>query len=323
MRREIVAIIVLLLCAACESRAQIVFWNVENFFDTRDERDREDDDFTPDGEYHWNRKRYLAKRNFIAKGLIATADSLGQMPAAIALAEVENARVLGDLAENTPLAKVGYRIVHRESPDPRGIDVALLYDPARLAAEVVEFLTVEGFATREILYCRLTSARDSAAPPLHLFVNHWPSKRGGAASSDERRIAVSKLLRERLDSLQTADPTARILLVGDFNDTPDGESISALADSCGLINMALPLWQQGKGTIRYKGKWELIDQAMVSRPLAGEGVAYSIFEAAFLQEKDELFLGLKPKRTFVGPRYNGGVSDHLPVMVRTGTERMQ
>ena len=80
MRREIVAIMVLLLCAACESRAQIVFWNVENFFDTRDERDREDDDFTPDGEYHWNRKRYLAKRNFIAKGLIATADSLGQMP---------------------------------------------------------------------------------------------------------------------------------------------------------------------------------------------------------------------------------------------------
>lgn len=320
MRREIVAITILLLCAAFDSRAQVVFWNVENYFDTRDERDKEDDDFTPEGDYHWNRKRYLAKRNFIAKGLIATADSLGEMPAVIALAEVENLRVLGDLAENTPLAKVGYRIVHRESPDARGIDVALLYDPAKLAAEATEFLTVEGFATREILYCRLRTAGDSVAPPLHLFVNHWPSKRGGAASSDDRRVAVSRLLRERLDSLQAEDPSARILLVGDFNDTPDSESLTALADSCGLINMALPLWRQGKGSIRYKGKWELIDQAIVSRQLADEGAAFCIFEAAFLMERDKQFLGMKPKRTFVGPRYNGGVSDHLPVIVRTGTE---
>ncbi|MBO4764882.1 MAG: endonuclease/exonuclease/phosphatase family protein, partial [Bacteroidales bacterium] len=197
MRREIVAIMVLLLCAALESRAQVVFWNVENYFDTRDERDKADEDFTPDGDYHWNRKRYLAKRNLIAKGLIATADSLGAMPAVIALAEVENRRVLGDLAENTPLARVGYRIVHRESPDARGIDVALLYDPARLNAEATEFLTVEGFTTREILYCRLRVAGDSAAAPLHLFVNHWPSKRGGASLSDSRRIAVSRLLQER------------------------------------------------------------------------------------------------------------------------------
>ena len=320
MRREIVAIMVLLLCAALESRAQVVFWNVENYFDTRDERDKADEDFTPDGDYHWNRKRYLAKRNLIAKGLIATADSLGAMPALIALAEVENQRVLGDLAENTPLARVGYRIVHRESPDARGIDVALLYDPARLTAEATEFLTVEGFATREILYCRLRAAGDSAAAPLHLFVNHWPSKRGGASSSDSRRIAVSQLLQGRLDSLQTADPSARILLVGDFNDTPDSESLSALADSCSLINMTLPLWRQGKGTIRYKGKWELIDQAIVSRQLADEGAAFSIFEASFLMERDKQFLGLKPKRTFVGPRYNGGVSDHLPILVRTRTE---
>lgn len=320
MRREIVAITILLLCAGFRLSAQVVFWNVENYFDTHDERDKEDDDFTPEGEYHWNRKRYLAKRNFIAKGLVATADSLGQMPAVIALAEVENRRVLGDLAENTPLAKTGYRIVHRDSPDARGIDVALLYDPARLEAEAVEFLTVEGFATREILYCRLRTAGDSAAAPLHLFVNHWPSKRGGAASSDSRRIAVSELLRGRIDSLQTASPKARILLVGDFNDTPDSESLTALADSCGLINMALPLWRQGRGSIRYKGKWELIDQAVVSRSLADEGAAFSIFEAAFLLERDNAFLGMKPKRTFVGPRYNGGVSDHLPIIVRTGTE---
>ena len=320
MRREIVVIAILLLCAAPYSRAQVVFWNVENLFDTRDEPDKEDGDFTPGGDYHWNRKRYLAKRNFIAKGLIATADSLGQMPAAIALAEVENRRVLDDLVENTPLARTGYRIVHRESPDARGIDVALLYDPSRLAVEVTEFLTVEDFSTREILYCRLRAAADSAAPALHLFVNHWPSKRGGAASSDSRRIAVSQLLQGRLDSLQAAEPSARILLVGDFNDTPDSESLAALCDNCSLINMTLPLWRQGKGTIRYKGKWELIDQALVSRQLADEGASFSIFEAAFLMEYDSSFLGLKPKRTFVGPRYNGGVSDHLPVLIRTGTE---
>ncbi|MBP5303135.1 MAG: endonuclease [Bacteroidales bacterium] len=320
MRREIVAIALLLLCAASEVSAQVVFWNVENYFDTRDEAGKDDEDFTPAGEYHWNRKRYLAKRNFIAKALIATADSLGSMPAVIALAEVENLRVVRDLAENTPLAKTGYRIVHRESPDARGIDVAMLYDPERLEAVEVDFLTVKGFRTRDILYCRLRSAVDTAAEALHLFVNHWPSKRGGAASSDSRREAVSELLRLKIDSLQKQDPSARILLVGDFNDTPDGESLKALCDSCSLHNMALPLWRKGMGSIRYKGKWELIDQAIVSQRLAGEGAVFSIFAAAFLQEPDNAYLGLKPKRTFVGPRYNGGVSDHLPVLVRIKKE---
>lgn len=320
MRREIAAIAILLLCAAAEASAQVVFWNVENFFDTRDEPDKADEDFTPSGIYHWNGKRYEAKRNYIAKGLIATADSLGGAPAVIALAEVENGRVLRDLVEKTALAKTGWKIVHRESPDARGIDVALLYDPAKMRLEGAEFLTVEGFATREILYCKLRPAADSAAAQLHLFVNHWPSKRGGAATSDSRRNAVSQLLSARVDSLLADEPSARILLVGDFNDTPDGESLTALCDNAGLINMALPLWRQGRGSIRYKGKWELIDQAIVSRSLAGEGVSFSIFDPAFLQEPDKAFLGLKPKRTFIGPRYNGGVSDHLPVLVRTAKE---
>jgi predicted extracellular nuclease len=323
MRREIVAIALLLLCAAFEAGAQVVFWNVENYFDTRDEPDREDGDFTPTGAYHWNRKRYQAKRNFIAKGLMATADSLGEVPAVIALAEVENLRVVRDLAENTPLAKTGYRTVHRDSPDARGIDVALLYDPSRVEVAAVEFLAVEGFRTREIMYCRLRPAGDTIADFLHLFVNHWPSKRGGAASSDERRDAVSALLRERLDSLQEEAPQARILLVGDFNDTPDGESLTSLCDICGLYNMALPLWRRGVGSIRYKGKWELIDQAIVSKRLAGEGASFSVFNATFLQEPDNAYLGLKPKRTFVGPRYNGGVSDHLPVLIRIKKERMR
>ena len=323
MRREIVVIAILLLCAAFQSSAQVVFYNVENYFDTRNDPDRDDDDYTPAGSYHWNKKRYLAKRNFIAKALIATADSLGELPAVIALAEVENRRVLDDLVGDTPLAKTGYRIVHRDSPDARGIDVALLYDPARLTLLSCEFLTVEGFLTREILYCRLAAAADSTLAPLHLFVNHWPSKRGGATSSDSRRIAVSQLLSGRIAALLAEDPAARILLVGDFNDTPDSESLAALCDSCGLHNIALPLWRQGKGSIRYKGKWELIDQAVVSGQLADEGASFSIFDASFLQEYDSAFLGLKPKRTFVGPRYNGVVSDHLPVLIRLLFKEMQ
>jgi predicted extracellular nuclease len=319
MRREIVAMGIILLCVV-DCGAQVVFWNVENYFDTRDEADRDDEDFTPGGTYHWNRKRYTAKRNLIAKGLIATADSLGRMPAVIALAEVENLRVVKDLAENTPLARTGYRIVHRDSPDARGIDVALLYDPSRVEVVSVEFLGVETFRTREILYCRLRSTIDSSAAPLHLFVNHWPSKRGGAASSDSRRIAVSDFLCARLAALQKEDTEARILLIGDFNDTPEGESLATLCDSCGLINMALPLWRQGRGSIRYKGKWELIDQALMSPPLAAEGALFGIFDAAFLQENDTAFLGKKPRRTFIGPRYNGGVSDHLPVLVRIHME---
>ena len=312
------AVMIMLLCAA-ECCAQVVFYNVENLFDTRDEPGRDDDDFTPAGTYHWNRKRYLAKRNFVAKALMATEDSLGTMPAVIALAEVENLRVLQDLAENTALAKTGYRIVHRDSPDARGIDVAVLYDSSKLKLAAKDFLAVEGFRTREILYCRLVNARREDAV-LHLFVNHWPSKRGGAASSDSRRIAVSELLRTKIDSLLAEDASARILLVGDFNDTPDSEAVAALCDSCNLTNTALPLWRQGRGSIRYKGKWELIDQAMVSASLAAEGAGFSIFDAEFLQEYDKSYLGLKPKRTFIGPRYNGGVSDHLPVIVRIKME---
>ena len=312
MRREIVAIVIMLLCAA-DCCAQVVFWNVENYFDTRDEAGSSDEDFTPSGSYHWNRKRYLAKRNFIAKTLIATSDSLGSMPAVIALAEVENRRVLQDLAYYTPLSTTGYRIVHRDSPDTRGIDVAVLYDPWRLDLEGADFLTVEGFATREILWCRLRPAGDSTAAALHLFVNHWPSKRSGAALSDSRRVAVAELLLSKLDSLQAAEPGARILLVGDFNDTPDSEALAALSDSCGLVNLAGPLWEQGKGTIKYNGKWELIDQALASQALVAEGVRFSIFDADFLQEYDKSFLGFKPRRTFVGPRYNGGVSDHFPI----------
>ena len=305
------------LSCVAEAGAQGVFWNVENYFDTRDEPGRNDEDFTPAGTYHWNRKRYLAKRNFIAKGLLATADSLGGMPVFIGLAEVENIHVLRDLVENTALARTGYRIVHRDSPDARGIDVALLYDPQRAVLEEYSFIAAEGFLTREILYCRLRPAGGSPEAALHVFVNHWPSKRGGASSSDSRREAVSALLRSKVDSLLKADPGARIAVVGDFNDTPDSPVITALCDSCSLTNMALPLWRQGRGTIRYKGKWELIDQLLISAGLAAEGAAFGIFDAPFLLEKDSAFLGFKPRRTFVGPRYNGGVSDHLPVLVKS------
>jgi predicted extracellular nuclease len=309
MRRVIVAIMMIILGVGTV-HAQIMFWNVENFFDTYDDPKTADEDFTQSGRYHLTKKKYQDKRNLIAKTILASADSLGTLPHIIALAEVENKRVLTDLIQNTPLAKVGYKIVHKDSRDARGIDVALLYNPFEYALIDSCLLTVSQFATRDVLYCQLLSMRDSSL--LHLFVNHWPSKRATAGSTDVRREAVSRLLSDFLGRLIASQPQASILLVGDFNDDPGSNAITQLCAEAGLVNLSEPLWKKGLGTIRYHGKWELIDQAIASEALANE-TTYSIFAPDYLLEEDKAYLGVKPRRTFIGPRYNAGASDHLPI----------
>ena len=293
---------------------------MENFFDPFVDSTLTYNEFTEKGSQKWTMQRFYQKRNNIYKALLAFSHN--QAIGILGVCEVENEFVLNALFGLTPLKRFNYRWIHYDGPDRRGIDPAIVYSLDRfqlLYSEAFPYRNPDNpnMVSRDILYAKFFDYRQDT---LHCFVNHWPSKRGGAASSDSRREAVSELLRLKIDSLQKQDPSARILLVGDFNDTPDGESLKALCDSCSLHNMALPLWRKGMGSIRYKGKWELIDQAIVSQRLAGEGAVFSIFAAAFLQEPDNAYLGLKPKRTFVGPRYNGGVSDHLPVLVRIKKE---
>ena len=313
-----------------EPEYKVIFWNLENFFDTFYDQGREDGNFTPFGEMHWTKKRFTAKRNAIAKTIIGAGE--GCAPVIIGFAEVEKRYVLNNLIEETPLAQIGYSIIHKDSPDRRGIDVALIYRRelfVPLETEFIEVILPDTTATtRDILYTKgVLKERDT----LHIFVNHWPSKFGGATFSEPGRRAASDALKHKSDSILHNNKYANIVAMGDFNDTPDASTITALDK---LTNLSYDLHKRGEGSIKYRGAWELIDQILVSPNLLnreksdsrhqqqhnGPGhlcvKSVSIYSPPYLLEKDATYSGMKPKRTYVGPRYNGGISDHLPVILK-------
>jgi hypothetical protein len=310
--------------------ARIVFYNVENLFDLVDDTLTNDGEFLPDSARNWNSGRYWQKVTRIYQVLSA----IGQwdMPAVVGLCEVENRKVLEDLVYRTPLSKSGYRIIHRDSPDPRGIDVALLYRPDIFQPDTAIWLRVslpdEG-NTREILLVRGSMWKGIA---ISIAVNHWPSRSGGALSSTPRRKAAAAALRAELDGLFRADPLANVICMGDFNDEPGDESMQMLTGmmpvdgmDCGsaMINLAdTGRAANSVGTIRHRGAWSTFDQVLVSCPMmdgtgglqvVSEGT--EIFNAPFLLEPDPNYPGFRPFRTYLGPMYHNGFSDHLPVSI--------
>jgi predicted extracellular nuclease len=301
---------------------KVMFYNVENFFDLENNPDINDDDYTPTGANRWNRNRFIQKRNNIYKTIIAA--SKGQVPQIIGLCEVENRYVLRQLTEQTPLSKYEYGIVHYDSPDRRGIDVALLY--RKDAFDVIGSKAYKApLITRDILYVKgKTNDNDT----LHFFVNHLPSKWGGAAS-EESRILVIKLLKQLVDSIFNENTDANICIMGDFNDYPDSKSIKVLESkplhtnegNGYLYNMSLHLQDDKQGSIKFQNKWELIDLFFVSGNLLFNKTGLNcsagsieIFKADFLLET-VTGEGNAPKRTYRGPAYIGGFSDHLPVIL--------
>lgn len=279
----------------------LFFWNLENYFDPFDDPATLDDEFTARGEKHWSWKRFEHKRNGIAKTILA-ASQHGEPPLLCAFAEVENRMVLKQLVQNTPLEKLDYGIIHRDSPDERGIDVALIYRKEGFKPLKVESVRVsEDFNTRDILYVKGVMKGDT----VHVAVNHWPSKRGGAAISQTRRGVAQERLSALCDSISAASPGQRIIAIGDFNDTPENITLP-------LHNLAAPLARRGEGTLKYRGNWEMIDQCLVSDTA---GCRLQVFKPAFLVEQDRTFTGDKPRRTYIGPRHNGGLSDHLPIVL--------
>ena len=296
-----------------------MFWNVENFFDTKNDPNTADDEFTPKGDNHWTWKKFEKKKNDIAKTIMLVADRYGELPALIGLAEVENMYVLQKLIKETPLARAGYQIIHDESPDNRGIDVALLYREDIFTPEKKRFMEM-GFPTRELLYVKGTV---KGLDTLHVLVNHWPSKGGGEKETLPKRMAVSNKVKEVTDSILTENSRANILLMGDFNDVPTSEPIENLENFANLAHWA----KGGKGTYKYKGEWEFIDQFLVSGnmlpPTPENPLKWmychremDIFMHEWLVAPDESYMGVKPNRTLVGPKYNGGVSDHLPIVLK-------
>ena len=296
-----------------ESRAdtlRVLFWNVENFFDTRaDTTRREGAAFSAGGERHWGRKKFRTKCQAVAKTILWTASEKGGLPDIIGLAEVENAFVLKQLIQTTALRKLDYRVVHFESPDPRGIDAALLYRSSRLrleSAKPCHLYQADStvLPTRDILLASFLGPGGE----LSVLVNHHPSKFGGVSASESRRRIAVERLRQLADSL-TAIGRQHLVAMGDFNDTPDNPLFQRLAPT--LVNLAQTLHNQGKGTIKYEGKWELIDLFFVSGSLLPAQM--EILQVPFLQTPDSGHAGTKPLRTYSGPRYLGGVSDHCPI----------
>lgn len=303
---------VLVLCIFCfvdaTAQERIMFWNLENFFDYRnDSTSVSDGEFSSFGERRWSKRRFYTKCNAIAKGILWAGSEKGGLPDVIGFAEVENAYVLRRLIQSTALRKLDYRIVHYDSPDPRGIDVALLYRPSRLVLRSSKPCHIYGedstvVATRDILLAQFTGPEGG---DLAVLVNHHPSKYGGAASAPRRRQAVLRL-RYIADSLLNLG-VERVVAAGDFNDTPDNEVFGLLEPP--LVNLGMELHYRGLGTIKYDGKWDLIDLFFVS-PAIGKP-KMEIVRIPFLLTPDSS--GQKPLRTYSGPRYRAGVSDHCPI----------
>ena len=306
--------ITLLLLTGHADTLTVMFWNLDNLFDYRnDSTSVSDADFSSRGARRWTKKRFYTKCNAVAKGVLWASARKGSLPDAIGVAEIENAFVLRRLTQATLLRKLDYEVVHFESPDRRGIDVGLLYRKSRLrllSARPCHIFEADSSVspTRDILTATFIGPNGDS---LALLVNHHPSKFGGASISGPRRERAVERLKQLADSLQTLG-IQNIIAMGDFNDTPANPVYHKLEPT--LWNKADLFHKKGYGTIKFAGKWELIDMFFVSPAI--KDAEMDILYIPFLQVPDKTATGTKPLRTYSGPRYLGGVSDHCPIWLR-------
>lgn len=310
-------------------KIRMAFYNVENLFDTINDPLTNDDEFTPGGMKSWNFGRYLDKLDHIYKTITAIGE--WDPPALVGFCEVENRSVIYDLVSKTPFIKNGYEIIHQDSPDKRGIDVGLIYHPKlfkpiSFKAIRVDITKDSSSTTRDILY---VTGKIFKEDTVHVFINHWPSRSGGQSKSEPRRIIAAETLRLHVDSILKLNSLANIVIMGDFNDEPGDksiyESLSAKGDSIqqnakDLYNGMYAYFKKEIGTEKFQEHWHCLDQIIMSYSLLNKknSVTMSsptIFKAAWLIEPDEKYLGDRPYRTYAGPKYTGGYSDHLPVYV--------
>ena len=293
--------------------------NCENLFDTRHDSLKNDLEFLPDGSYKWTPYRYWAKLNHLGQEIVAQSDPV---PDFVAMCEVENDSVMFDLTKRSLLRNAGYEYVMTSSPDERGIDVALLYQPASFALLHSHSIRIKPLPdtrpTRDILYA---SGLLITGDTLHVFVVHAPSRRGGEQVSRPYRLLVASQLAEAVDSVYAISRDAKIIIAGDFNDYADSPALQYLYEHH-LINITADA--QGshgaKATYRWHGEWRSLDQILCSPSLAARKQSSVIGDLPFLLEDDEKYGGKKPYRTYLGPRYLGGYSDHLPLVVQLKNE---
>lgn len=308
----------------------LMFYNTENYFDCENDSLTDDDEFTPTGSRGWNWSRFRGKADRLAKVILAAGK--WNPPFAVGLCEIENLNALQYLTNKTALSKFNYKIVHKDSPDQRGIDVAFLYradlfKPFNYEAIAVTDPLDLSFRTRDIL---LISGVLNDCDTLHVFVNHWPSRYGGIMETNKYRALAATILKKSITEIRSKYRNAKVICMGDFNDNPKDESLSRVLDaktadnpnlSGELINLSFP-WMTGKiQTIKNQYSWDVFDQIIVSDELLTSTSCVQILNAEiyhpdFLLEPDTKFGGVKLRRTYVGYKYQEGFSDHLPVLLR-------
>ena len=299
---------------------RIGFYNVENLFDTDDDPIKIDSEYLPTSHLKWTIERYQKKQQNLTQVIAAM-----QYPSVLGVTEIENDKVLQDLV-NQPLMKGNnYQFIHFESPDERGIDVAMLYKTADFIVKskraiAIKFPT-DNDKTRDILEVKGTIK----GQPLTIFINHWPSRRGDTGESEGKRMYVAEQLRKAVEETLIKDKDTGILIMGDLNDAPTDKSLTqslkaqewtqnATMDAKMLYNLGAPVAKRNEGTIYYKG-WSVFDQIIVSGNLLNKmDKEETIFKADFMTFTDKAGNKL-PNRTYTGPIYRGGYSDHFPVYV--------
>ncbi len=319
---------------------KVVFYNVENLFDTINDPEVLDEEFTPDGVKKWNSAKYNKKISNLERVFFDIASIDKNYPAVIGLSEIENRSVLEDIIATAKLSPANYRIVHYDSPERRGVDVAFFYRPDVFKLEGDEAVTTvipgrPDFKTRDILTMWGTIENE----PFFFMVAHWPSRIGGKERSEYLRMAVGAQMRSIADSVLTANPATKVVVMGDFNDDPTDKSV---AESLGakirkkdlepgdLYNPYGAMLKAGLGTLAYGDAWNIFDNIVVSENLVnGEksniqlikanGSKYdgNIFKQHYMVQKEGQYKGY-PLRTYVGNNFQGGYSDHFPVYIYLG-----
>ena len=312
--------------------AVVGFYNLENLFDTIDDTTKNDDDFTPNGSYANTETIFRKKLNNLSEvisqlGIEKNEDG----PALLGVAEIENQYVLEELTKEKKIAKRNYKIVHFESPDNRGIDVALLYQPKYFkvlearAYEVSLARLGDSYPTRDVLYVKGKLLGEE----IHIFVNHCPPRRGGEAATREKRKEAARVCKKVIDSLRAIDPNVKTIVMGDLNDDPINASVTEVLNATGNIKKArgnkmynpwLNFYKQGIGTIAWQDAWGLFDQIILSPSWVDKkqsGLKFQsaeVFNRAFLIEQAGRFKGY-PKRSFSWGVWNDGYSDHFPTLI--------
>lgn len=301
----------------------VAFYNLENLFDSTHDEYTLDKDFTPEGEFQWNKDRYNRKIQNLSNVISKIGRKQSELPPVfLGVSEVENDTCLKDLINAEKLKPYSYDFVHYDSPDERGIDVAFLYQKKHfelIYSDNYPLMLIDSAGDRDYTRDILLVHGKLFGKPVYIIVNHWPSRNNGAKTSSYKRVQAAKLVNEVIEDIYKECETAKIIIMGDFNDEPNSESIKNNLMSGAFFNPMLNMQQNKIGSVRYSNKWYIFDQIIMSDNLLNNTpnqlkfIEADIFNDHFLQEPKGKRKG-SPKRTFVGKWHLGGFSDHFPVL---------